>query len=83
MRPSKIEFAPRVESAPIFNFWMGKNMPERKDYIMDSLVVPVEEEELEEQLTDHSQRLETLARVAEEELAEEVQSEEREEEHLT
>ncbi len=43
MRPSKIEFAPRVESAPIFNFWMGKNMPERKDYIMDSLVVPVEE----------------------------------------
>jgi len=43
MRLSKIEFAPRAESAPIFNFYMGKNTPERKDYIMDSLVVPVEE----------------------------------------
>jgi hypothetical protein len=26
-----------------FDFYMGKNTPERKDYIMDSLVVPVEE----------------------------------------
>ena len=43
MRLSKIEYAPRAESAPIFNFYMGKNTPERKDYIMDSLVVPVEE----------------------------------------
>jgi hypothetical protein len=25
------------------HFYMGKNTPERKDYIMDSLVVPVEE----------------------------------------
>lgn len=41
-----IEFrfrAPRAESGPIFNFYMGKNTPERKDYIMDKLVVPVEE----------------------------------------
>ena len=43
MRTSKIEYAPRAESAPIFDFYMGKNTPERKDYIMDSLVVPVEE----------------------------------------
>jgi hypothetical protein len=38
-----IEFCPRADSAPILNFYMGKNTPERKDYIMDSLVVPVEE----------------------------------------
>jgi DNA gyrase subunit B/topoisomerase-4 subunit B len=43
MRLSKVEFAPRAESGPIFDFYMGKNTPERKDYIMDSLVVPVEE----------------------------------------
>jgi DNA gyrase subunit B/topoisomerase-4 subunit B len=43
MRLSKIEYAPRAESAPIFDFYMGKNTPERKDYIMDSLVVPVED----------------------------------------
>ena len=43
MRLSKVEYAPRTESAPILNFYMGKNTPERKDYIMDSLVVAVEE----------------------------------------
>jgi topoisomerase-4 subunit B len=43
MRLSKIEYAPKAESGPIFNFYMGKNTPERKDYIMDRLVVPVEE----------------------------------------
>ena len=43
MRLSKVEYAPRAESAPIFNFYMGKNTPERKDYIMERLVVPVEE----------------------------------------
>ena len=43
MRLSKVEYAPRAESAPIFNFYMGKNMPERKDYIMQRVVVPVEE----------------------------------------
>ena len=40
---SHVEHAPRAESASIFNFYMGKNTPERKDYIMDKLVVPVEE----------------------------------------
>lgn len=34
---------PRAESTPILNFCMGKNTPERKDYIMDKLVLPVEE----------------------------------------
>jgi len=43
MRLSKVEYAPRAESGQIFDFYMGKNTPERKDYIMDSLVVPVEE----------------------------------------
>ena len=43
MRLSKVEYAPRAESGPIFNFYMGKNTPERKDYIMERLVVPVEE----------------------------------------
>jgi topoisomerase-4 subunit B len=43
MRLSKVEYAPRAESGPIFSFYMGKNTPERKDYVMDKLVVPVEE----------------------------------------
>ena len=43
MRLSKVEYAPRAESGPIFNFYMGKNTLERKDYIMDKLVVSVEE----------------------------------------
>jgi len=43
MRLSKVEYAPRAESTPILNFYMGKNTPERKDYIMDKLVVPVED----------------------------------------
>jgi len=38
-----VDYAPRAESGPIFNFYMGKNTPEWKDYIMDKLVVPVEE----------------------------------------
>jgi hypothetical protein len=32
----------QAESGPIFTFYMGKNTPERKNYIMDQLVVPVE-----------------------------------------
>jgi len=43
MRLSKVEYAPRAESGQIFDFYMGKNTPERKDYIMEKLVVPVEE----------------------------------------
>src|SRR5437867_12137842 len=46
MRLSKVEYAPKVESGPIFTFYMGKNTPERKDYIMERLVVPVEEQSM-------------------------------------
>ena len=35
--------APCAESGPSFDSYLGKNTPERKDYIMVSLVVPVEE----------------------------------------
>ncbi|MCL4790062.1 MAG: hypothetical protein KJ070_25315 [Verrucomicrobia bacterium] len=36
---SKVEYAPKPEAVPILNFYMGKNTPERKDYIMERLVV--------------------------------------------
>ena len=39
MRLSKVEYAPRAESGPIFNFYMGKNTRERREYIMDNLVI--------------------------------------------
>ena len=32
-----------TKSMPILNFYMRKNTPERKDYIMDKRVLPVEE----------------------------------------
>jgi topoisomerase IV subunit B len=43
MRLSQVEYAPKPDSQHIFAFYMGKNTPERKDYIMANLVVPVEE----------------------------------------
>src|SRR2546421_1076609 len=43
MRLSQVEYAPKSDSASILGFYMGKNTPERKDYIMANLVVPVEE----------------------------------------
>ena len=43
MRLSKVEYAPKTEASGILTFYMGKNTPERKDYIMERLVVPVEE----------------------------------------
>jgi DNA gyrase subunit B/topoisomerase-4 subunit B len=43
MRLSQVEYAPKPEAAGILGFYMGKNTPERKDYIMENLVVPVEE----------------------------------------
>jgi hypothetical protein len=33
----------KVDSQQILSFYMGKNTPERKDYIMENLVVTVEE----------------------------------------
>jgi DNA gyrase subunit B/topoisomerase-4 subunit B len=43
MRVSQVEYAPKVDSQQILSFYMGKNTPERKDYIMENLVVTVEE----------------------------------------
>jgi DNA gyrase subunit B/topoisomerase-4 subunit B len=43
MRLSRVEYAPKPDAAPILTFYMGKNTPERKDYIMEHLVVPVED----------------------------------------
>jgi DNA gyrase/topoisomerase IV subunit B len=43
MKLSQVEYAPKHDAANILTFYMGKNTPERKDYIMDKLVVPVEE----------------------------------------
>jgi len=43
MRLSQVEYASKVEASGILSFYMGKNTPERKEYIMENLVVPVEE----------------------------------------
>ncbi len=43
MRLSQVEYAPKPETAGILSFYMGKNTPERKGYIMENLVVPVED----------------------------------------
>jgi len=43
MRLSQVEYAPKQEVSGILSFYMGKNTPERKDYIMENLVVPVED----------------------------------------
>ncbi|MBL6763711.1 MAG: type IIA DNA topoisomerase subunit B [Verrucomicrobiae bacterium] len=43
MRLSKVEYAPKPDSTAIINFYMGKNTPERREYIMSNLVVPVED----------------------------------------
>jgi topoisomerase-4 subunit B len=43
MRLSRVEYAPRTEASGILGFYMGKNTPERKDYIMENLIVPVED----------------------------------------
>lgn len=43
MRLTRVEYAPRPEAGSILAFYMGKNTLERKDYIMEHLIVPVEE----------------------------------------
>ena len=43
MRLSKVEHAPKADASSILTFYMGKNTPERRDYIMNHLVVPVED----------------------------------------
>jgi hypothetical protein len=42
MKLSQVEYAPKHDVTGILDFYMGKNTPERKDYIMGNLVVPVE-----------------------------------------
>lgn len=43
MRMSQVEYANKAEASGILTFYMGRNTPERKDYIMENLVVPVED----------------------------------------
>lgn len=43
MRLSKVEYAPKPAASDIITFYMGRNTPQRKDYIMENLVVPVED----------------------------------------
>lgn len=43
MKLSQVEYAPKQDAGGIFDFYMGKNTPERREYIMGNLVVPVED----------------------------------------
>lgn len=43
MRLSQVEFARRSDTREILDFYMGKNTPTRKSFIMDNLIVPVED----------------------------------------
>ncbi len=43
IRLSQVEYAGKVDVSDILDFYMGKNTPERKDFIMEHLVVPVED----------------------------------------
>jgi DNA gyrase/topoisomerase IV subunit B len=42
MKLSQVEYAPKQDAAGILTFYMGKNTPERKDFIMGNLVVTAE-----------------------------------------
>ncbi len=43
MRLSQVEFANKTDTDEILTFYMGKNTPVRKSFIMENLVVPVED----------------------------------------
>lgn len=43
MRLSKVEYAPKQDANNYLTFYMGRNTPERKEYIMKNLIVPVED----------------------------------------
>ena len=43
MRMSAVEYAPKTDFTNFLGFYMGRNTPERKDYIMEHLIVPVED----------------------------------------
>ena len=42
LRLSKVKYAPKHDASGILTFYMGKNTPERKDFIMGNLMVTVE-----------------------------------------
>jgi topoisomerase-4 subunit B len=42
MKLSQVEYALKHDVGNILDFYMGKNTPERKDFIMGNLIVPVE-----------------------------------------
>lgn len=43
MKLSQVEYAPKPDASNIFTFYMGRNTPVRRDYIMENLIVPVED----------------------------------------
>jgi topoisomerase IV subunit B len=43
MRLSRVEYASKSDASSLFTFYMGRNTPERRDYIMNRLVVPIED----------------------------------------
>src|SRR6185437_12920617 len=43
MKLSCVEYATKPDAQNILGFYMGKNTPDRKDFIMENLVVPVED----------------------------------------
>ena len=43
MRLSKVEYAAHRDAVGIFTFYMGRNTPDRKAYIMKNLIVPKED----------------------------------------
>ena len=43
MRLNRVEYAAQRDATDIFTFYMGRNTPDRKAYIMDNLVVPTED----------------------------------------
>ena len=43
VRLRRFEYAAKADRQQILSFYMGKNIPERKDYIMENLIVPVED----------------------------------------
>lgn len=43
MRLSKVEYSPKPITNEMLEFYMGRNTPERKNYIMENLIVPVED----------------------------------------
>ena len=43
MKLSQVEYAPKHDASGILSSYMGKNTPEREDYIMGNLVAAVED----------------------------------------